>query len=194
MRHPNVLSDDELKKYAEAHLQYEVNMLTMSVGILAYLGTHNNTSPIPWVINNGILNTFAMHARSLIDFLYSRSKGRDYPTDIIIQDYVSEPDISQHLIPISPLLEEALIKANKQVAHLSIERIEYERAGKEWKFVEVISHIRKAFSSIAPYIPAAKMSLELREMLSATVVKVPKVKIEELHSQSGQQTGISFSL
>jgi adenine-specific DNA-methyltransferase len=55
-------------------LQYEINMLTMSVGILAYLGTHNNTSPIPWVINNGILNTFAIHARNLIDFLYSRSK------------------------------------------------------------------------------------------------------------------------
>jgi hypothetical protein len=194
MRPPNVLSENDLKSYADEHLQYEVNMLTMSVGILAYLGIHNNTSPIPWVINNGILNTCAMHARNLIDFLYSRSKGRDFPTDIIIQDYVTEDDISRYLVPISPLLDEALTKANKQVAHLSVERIDYERAGKEWKFVDVMGHIRKAFASIAPHIPPTKMSPELREKLSQTVVAVPVVEIVELKSVNGEQIGVSFSL
>jgi hypothetical protein len=194
MRSPNVISDDDLKSYAEAHLQYEINMLTMSVSILAYLGTHNNSSPIPWLINNGILNTFAMHARNLIDFLYSRSKGKDFSTDIIIQDYVTEEDISLYLKPITPLLEEALIKANKQVAHLSMDRINYERAGKEWKFIDVMGHIRAAFSSIALHIPATKMNPELREKLSATKVALPKVEIVEIISPSGNQTGISFAL
>jgi len=193
MRLPNFLADDELKNYAETHLQYEVNMLSLSVSVLASLARRANTSPLPWLLSNGILNTFAIHARNLIDFLYSRSRGRDYPTDIIIQDYVGDNEISLHLRPISPLLEKALIKANKQVAHLSMDRIEYERLGKEWRYIEVMGHIRDAFASIAPYVPAAKMSSELRGKLSATSVAIPLVDITSTNSSNGQ-VGIAFSL
>ena len=194
MRPPNVLTDNELKDYAETHLRYEINMLTMSVAILAYLGTHNNRSPIPWVLNNGILNTFSIHARNLIDFLYSRSKGKDRATDIIIQDYVDDSAITQHLRPITPLLEEVLIKANKQVAHLTMERIDYEKAGKEWKFRDVIGHIRLAFSTIAPHIPVARMSPEFRGELSASKLPVPQVEIVELFTPNGRQSGVSLAL
>lgn len=194
MKYPHSLSDDDLKDYAEKHLQDEVEMLTWSVGILAFLAKKKNVSPLPWALSNGVLNTFAIHARNLIEFLYSRLKGKDFTTDIIIQDYVDERDISLHLITISPLLEEALIKANKQVAHLSMERIDYERLGKRWKFIEVIGHIRHAFASIAPYIPSQKMSKKLRDKLSASSVEVPVVDIITTNLPCGQQIGICFSL
>jgi hypothetical protein len=194
MKLPNRLPDDDLKDYAEKHLQYEVDMLTWSAGILAFLARQNNKGYLSWTINNGLLNTFAIHARNLIDFLYSRSRGKDYPTDIIIQDYASDSDVSSHLIGISPLLEEALIKANKQVAHLSMERIDYENTGKEWKFIEVSKHIRQSLASIAPYIPASKMSLGLREKLSVSDIKIPVVDITVKDAPNGHPIGVSFSL
>jgi hypothetical protein len=194
MKTPYSLPDDNLKDYAEKHLQYEVDMLTWSAGILAFLAKQNNAGQLPWAINNGLLNTFAVHARNLIYFLYSRSKGKDYSTDLILQDYVDESDISSHLTPISPLLEEALIKANKQVAHLSMERIDYETTGKHWKFIEVTEHIRQSFASIIPYIPALKMNSELREKLSIPNVTIPVVDITMKNAPNGHPIGVCFSL
>ena len=193
MKSPHTLSDEELRDYAELHLLYEIEMLTWSVGILAFLAKRKDVKFIPWALNNGVLNTFSMHARNLIEFLYSRSKGKDYPTDIIIQDYAEESDISSHLATITPLLEEALIKANKQVAHLSMERIDYEKAGKEWKFIELMSQIQYAFSSIAPFISDQKMSKELKDRLSLKHVRVPVIDVTTTLSPNGRENGICLS-
>ena len=80
--------------------------------------------------------------RNLIDFLYSRSKRKDKPTDIVIEDYADEATIAQHLLPITPLLDSAIIKAHKQVAHITKERVDFEREGKEWRV-----HCRRKSSS-----------------------------------------------
>jgi hypothetical protein len=193
MKPPNSLSDSDLKNYAEEHLQYEVEMLTWSAGILASLVQRKNLNPLPWAINNGLLNTFAIHARNLTDFLYSRSKGKDSPTDIIIQDYVDMEDITGHLIPISPILEEVKIKANKQVAHLTMERINYEKLGKQWNFIEILRQIKGAFASITPYIPSQKMSKKLKEILSASSFKIPIIDIADTELPNGRENGICFS-
>jgi hypothetical protein len=190
---PHSLTDAELKAYADEHLQYEVDMFIWSAGIVAFLASYKDKGHLPWAINNSLLNTFATHARNLIDFLYSRSRKKDYDTDIVIQDYV-EPDVLEKILPkISSLLEETLVKANKQVAHLTIERIEYEKAGKEWKFIEVVKHVCQAFASIASHIPDSKISAELKQKLSRTQIEIPIVDVSIINAPDSHPIGVSLS-
>jgi len=116
-------------------------MLAFSAGILASLLPCKEKVPLSVVFINGLLNTFAVHARNLIDFLYSGSINKDYATDIIIEDYVDKAVIDKALLKITLLLKDAQTKAHKQVAHLTMDRIQYEKAGKEWQFIEVAVHI-----------------------------------------------------
>jgi hypothetical protein len=194
MKPPNSLSDSDLLHYADEHLQYEIDMLTWSAGILAFLAIYKAEGYLPWAINNGLLNSFALHARNLINFLYSRSMGRDFATDIVLEDYVDTDVINNHLPPISPDLQQTLTKANKQAAHLSMERIQYEQAGKEWMFIELASQILKAFASIAPHIPDSKISDTLREKLTRSGLRIPIVDIEIGKSPSGDPVSVTFSL
>lgn len=194
MKPPHSLTDDELKAYAEEHLQYEVDMLIWSAGVLAFLAIYRDKGYLPWVINNGLLNTFAVHARNLIDFVYSRSRGKDFATDIVIEDYVDEDTVAKALPAISPLLENILTKANKQVAHLTRERIEYEKAGKEWKFIEVVKHVLQALALIAPHIPSSRIGDGLRQKLSRTQVEIPVVDISLKNAPDGHPMGVCFSL
>jgi len=190
---PHSLTDGELKAYAEEHLQYEVDMLTWAAGTLAFFAPHKDKGLIPWTINNALVESFASHARNLIDFLYSRSCRKDYDTDIVIQDYVAADVLAEVLPEISTLLYEALIKANKQVAHLTLDRIKYEKAGKEWEFIEIVRHIYQAFASIAPHIPNSKISDELRQKLSKTQVVIHIVDVSIINAPDSRPIGVSLS-
>lgn len=194
MKSPHSLTDNELKEYAENHLQYEVDMLTWSAAVLASLPPYIDKGCLPWAINNGLLNTFAVHARNLIGFLYSRSECRDYATDIVIEDYVDASTVAKALPPISPLLKEVLTKANKQAAHLTTKRIAYEKTGKEWMFIDIVKHVRQAFAPIAPHIPSSRISDELKQKLSRTQVEVPVVGISLKNAPDGHPLGVCLSL
>ena len=131
-------------------------MLASSAIILGYLTKSSSEGGISWTLNNALLNSFAIHARNLINFLYSRTRGKDRETDIIIEDYISPAIVQSALIPITPLMEEALKKSTKQVAHLTKERIDYEISGKAWSFIQLVNEIFRAFSSISSHIPDLK--------------------------------------
>lgn len=194
MKPPRPLTDDELKSYAEEHLQYEVDMLIWSAGILSGLAPHKVEGFLPWAINNGLLNTFATHARNLIDFIYPPSPGRVFPTDVVLTDYLGAEAVAQHLPPISPLLKETIRKANKQVSHLTRERIDFDKGGKEWRFIAVADQIVKALAAVAPHIPASKISEQLRAKLGQPRLAIPLVNVSSINAPEGSPIGVSFSL
>lgn len=194
MKPPHSLTDDQLKEYAENHLQYEVDMLIWSAGVLGFLGVHKREGHLPWAINNGLLTTFAAHARNVIGFLYSHSQGKDYKTDIVIEDYVDKSTVAKALPPISPLLREAQTKADKQAAHLTMKRIEYEKAGKGWEFAEIVEDLQQAFASIAPHIPSSRITDGLRQKLSRMKSEIPIVDILPVTDPDGHLLGICLSL
>ena len=194
MKPPHSLSDVQLRDYADEHLQYELDMLRWSATILGYLSPHASRGPLAWAINNGLLNTFATHARNLINFLYSRSSGRDRPSDIIIEDYLSQNSSSAPIPPIPALLKEALTKAGKQVAHLTKERIDYEKAGKEWRFGDITNEILTVLVQVAPRISAAKLSDKLRARFLNPGRSIPIIDVSILPSPSGADTVLTLRL
>ncbi len=165
-----------------------------SAGILAFLAGHQSEGYLPWAINNGLINSFAYHARNLINFLYSRSRNADYATDIVLEDYIDTDEVGDLLTPISQLLEEALTKANKQAAHLSLDRIQYEKGGKEWKFIELAKQILSAFASVTPHIPSSKISHSLRQKLTQSDFRIIIVDITTGKMPGGDPFSVKFSL
>jgi hypothetical protein len=188
MKSPHSLSDDELREYAEQHLKYEVDMLIYSACILSTITEHRQRSLLSWTINNGLLDSFAIHARSLVDFLYSRSIMKDQSTDIIIEDYIDSEVVNKNRLPIPIRLEEVLNKANKQVAHLTLQRIDYERADKKkWNFVDIAGDILQSLASLAPHIPSTKISNNLKQNLINARLETPRIVIDIADNQNCQE-------
>ena len=192
MKSPHSLSDEELCDYADHHLSFEIDMLLWSSGVMATLGSLKQEGLLAWACNSAMLNTFALHSRNLTDFLYLRASGRDRKTDIIVQDYIDEATLSNHLPPITPLLEEAKKKADKQAAHLSLDRIQYEQSGKGWQFINIATDIMTAFRAIAPVFPGNRISDSLRQRLLKPDLMIPQVATEVIRIAEEWPVGVAF--
>jgi hypothetical protein len=189
MRPPNSLTDEELVTYSHDHIRYEIGMLQWTAAILLSLPDLDSTGVFAETIKNSLLNSFASHARNLIDFLYLRNHfGRDKSGDIVVEDYIESTFLDEHLPPITKTLEDAKVKANKQVAHLTVERLAYEVAGKEWQFMQIYMQIMKAFLSISAGFPREKTSDTFRTLISHKQVDFPDIKASEI-IESGHPVG-----
>lgn len=185
MKLPHSLLDEELRDYADHHLKYEIEMLVWASGILATLGTLREKGLLARECKNALLNTFALHSRNLIDFLYLRASCKDRPTDVIVQDYIDQNTLSKYLPPITPLLQQTKEKADKQAAHLTIDRIQYAKSGKGWKVIEIAENIMKAFRAIAPFLPENRVSDPLKQMILQSDLFIPQVATNVTRSAEG---------
>jgi hypothetical protein len=194
MKPPESLSNEELAEYADHHITYELEMLRWTTAVMGSLAPAREEGQLAWACNNAFLNSFSMHARNLIDFLYLRSFGRDRPTDIIIQDYIDEGALAHHLPPITPLLRQAKRKADKQAAHLTLDRLSYEKSGKEWSFVQIVADIMGAFRAIAPLFPETRTTESFRQLISQPHFLIPAVRTNPTYSGDKIPNGIAFQI
>ena len=200
MKSPINLSDQELGEYADEHLAYELDMLRWSGSILhaynvAELRGRPLNSALSQPMANALLESFAIHTRNLIDFLYLRNHyGRDRQSDIVIEDYLDGPALASALPPITELLENAKKKADKQVAHLASERLRYGVMDKSWFYTEIFRDIYSAFRSVVPHVEKSKIGLALSGLVSADLPPFVSVIGENLNAEDGSSVGISFLL
>lgn len=96
---------------------------------------------------NLLIESFALHVRVLIDFFYC--DDRKYKDDLIAQDLLPPSIIWKDNRPGMPvILEEAKRKADKQLAHLSTDRIKLESENKNgWQIVEIKREMDKVIDS-----------------------------------------------
>lgn len=165
MKGSTALTDQELAAYADEHLTYELNMLTWTAAFMIGLLRLASKEPLVVNVGNAILESFAIHARNLVDFLYKRDTGKDQPSDIVVQDYVDPAALVGVLPATTYALSDVNFKSNKQVAHLTVERIAFEKRGKPWAFGRIAYDITRAFKDIAHLFPASKTSDQFRELV-----------------------------
>jgi hypothetical protein len=122
-------SDERLREFAREHLYYEVWMLAglteqfQSI-VAAIDGAGPDGEPdIPdLVTRNAQVESFAIHARVLIDFLYS---GPQRPDDAVAADFFDKEEDWRTLRPAKTKeLERVPRRVGKGVAHLTYERLE----------------------------------------------------------------------
>lgn len=194
MKTPYSLSDSELREYSDHHLKYELEMLLWCTAILNSLAETRKAGALPLAINNAVMNSFSMHARNLIDFLYLRSLGKDRGEDIIIEDFIELSQLANCLPVMTPLLEEAKHKTDKQVAHLSKNRIQYEQVGKEWMVSDIVLDLIKAFHATSGRFPPERTGESFLALISKDHLLMPLIQSVPLQDEKARNKGIEISL
>jgi|SRR3989344_7061650 len=138
-------SDKKLKEYSEEHIFYEVQMLIKTrdhFPIAAKAG---------WIQKMTAIESFVIHLRCLITFLYPTSKRFD--RDVRAEDFFSDPSGWNDTKPELPLsLKKARERANREVGHLTEDRKGIGDPEKEWpinQLADEIIPILKFFCSSA---------------------------------------------
>jgi hypothetical protein len=183
------LTDPELLRYADMHIRYELEMLLAMSAAIPSLFPRIQEGPIFAATNNAFMNSFALHSRNLIYFLYARSLGKDRPSDIIVQDYIDSPIVDKNLLPLTPLLRETVLKAGKQAAHLTFERIGYESNGGGWHIIDIDNDILTAFHSISQFFPVSRISPSFRDLISQNL-EVQAIQVEIVRDETKAPIGL----
>jgi hypothetical protein len=137
---------DELRA-ASDHLRYELEMLQATAGALAS-GAFGDS-----LAGNAFLESFTIHARALLSFLYAEDPWQD---DVIAEDFFASPEEWTRIRPPrTPPLEKVHGRVGKEIAHLTYGRQAVLPEMKEWSFLDID---RDVFEAAKVFIAAAPKS------------------------------------
>ena len=158
-RHRN---DKELQT-ASDHLSYEFWMLEKVARAMAYGITGEGP------VKNAFLESFCIHARVLMDFLYS-SAAR--PDDVIAEDYFSSEEEWHKQRPQEPSrLRADRERVNKRLAHLTYTRLGVTNENRQWEILQIYQYLEEALRRFLWCIPQNRLGqkcIELRTILGQT--------------------------
>jgi hypothetical protein len=112
------MSDKVSDEIANQHLPYEINQLRGTFNQLMQIerAVFDERDVSRLIVRNALIESFCVHARSLIDFFANR---RTKPTDVIAGDFGAFP---ASLEPENKPLQFIRTKLNKQIFHLTQDR------------------------------------------------------------------------
>ena len=123
---------EELQRILSNLKKYEVWMMWSLTHILAADNQGQG------VIHNALVESFLIHARLLIEFLYRDTQMKD--DDALAKDFFSPATKWQGIRPVkSRLLEETTQAANKHLVHLTYTRLQKK---KRWPYIEIANDIK----------------------------------------------------
>lgn len=136
MENKNAITSISLKEM-ENELGYEIGMFDNTCKASNFFGNLGQFS------RNLLIESLAAHTRVLVDFFYCDNKK--YKDDIIAQDLLPSNIIWSELRPELPqILRDAKQKADKQLAHLSLDRIKLKREDRHsWNFYAINQEMNK---------------------------------------------------
>ncbi len=136
-------SADELRA-ASDHLHYEAMMFTTTASALAS-GAFAQ-SPV----NNALLESFTIHARVPLDFLFPSKPQAD---DVIAEDFVA-PETWQATRPLkSELIAGIHQEFGKEVAHLTYSRQLVTPETKQWPFIQIAAEVTSVLNLFLSLVP-----------------------------------------
>lgn len=146
-----------LREYADEHLFYEAKMYVVGRQILPLL------PPADVFAKNAIIEVCVLHLRNLIEFFYL---ARPHNDDIFAALYVrSEAAWRKDRPEITPALDRARRRANKEMEHLTTERIAGIHPEKEWDFKRLSTDLRAAIQVFLKYADSAKLGKKCKNQL-----------------------------
>ena len=132
---------EELKNALES-LKYEVWMLWSLANILA------SDNQDKGVIHNALLESFLIHARILIEFLY---KNKPYKDTVRASQYFTSDSPWKSIRPQkTELLKKTEKDAHKQLAHLTYTRLQGKR---EWPYIKIANDIKAVLQVFYENLP-----------------------------------------
>jgi hypothetical protein len=145
-----IVEPAELARYSNEHVAYEIEMLFGAV--LAPQGELRVSTPaLGYFLSMARIETFVLHLRSLIGFFYP-DHFRAQAGDLLAHHFVNDPDPwakwSTSRPALSATLERAKLRADKEIAHLTKDRIYGVPAEKGWDFAGLGEEIRTLLDAL----------------------------------------------
>jgi len=137
MENNNAIAQISLKEM-ENELGYEIGMFNNTCKASNFFSNLDQFS------RNLLIESLAAHTRVLVDFFYYDKKKYEN-NDIIAQDLLPSNIVWSKLRPELPqILRDAKQKADKQLAHLTLDRIRLKREDKHgWNFYAINQEMNK---------------------------------------------------
>ena len=152
-----IKQDKKLKKVAE-HVKYEINMFRATTKQLYYFEQmgHKGRKTNQLLINV-FLETFGIHSYNLFRFFYSVKNRRT--TDIIAEDFNIRRGFFKSNRTPKKKLKNIENKRNKQIAHLTYNRIYRNKRTKPWNFGLISKHMEQTIKAFIDSLPDKRHSL-----------------------------------
>lgn len=188
----------QLREYAEKHLSREVEMLRWTGSYLAgfskaSLSSLNVSGEIADTFKQSSLESFGLHSRNLIDFLYLRNHYGHYrKNDIVVEDYVGDEIVASKLIPITEMLKDAKIKANKLIAHLSMERETFDYYEKAWMYSQIAVDLLEGLRSVVYEIPKHLRSARFQASISKSLPLFIDIRFQQYSDDDERGPGLAM--
>jgi hypothetical protein len=155
------LSDSDLHAYSRAHLRYEIWMFLRLGEYL--IKAEAPVSEQGRVTANAMIESFVIHLRNLITFLYSE---RLESKDVIAADFYEDPDEWLRRRPlISPALRRARTRSHREVVHLTTERIAGRPPEKVWPIAMLMQEIQELMTLFCAAASPDKLHPSIRDLL-----------------------------
>jgi hypothetical protein len=183
--------NDELVAISE-HLLYEIQMLFGTAQALSTIEHSNRNDFENSVMYNALLESFTVHTRILLDFLYSTNP---YPDDAIAEDFFDDDKAWVQFRPAeSSLLNSIHYNVGKRVAHLTYARLKVKSKEESWKYLGISEEISEILSKFLHLVPASRISESFREFISRTVDAEEIKVILNMYPKPNEPGGVSLSL
>lgn len=135
-------TEEELRK-ASIDLFYEIGMFRRLVqGMASRIAGES-------IVNNALLESFAIHVRNLIYFFYTDVPKKE--DDNIAKYYFTEWESVRPSK--TEVLEKAYARANKEIAHLTFSRLDVTPEKKQWDFESISIDLNKTIEKFLELVP-----------------------------------------
>lgn len=149
-------SDSYLLAFSAEHIPYEIDMFFGMVEMLTRRSVIGATSEAEAVrLKNALIEVFAIHLRNIIDFMYLE---RPQPTDVVAADFCTAGAWQAVKPPITNNLEAARVRANKEIAHLTSQRIAGTPPEKAWDPCRLAAEIRPLLQLVVARAEITRLS------------------------------------
>jgi len=133
-------TDPYLLAFSGEHVAYEIDMFFGMVEVLTQSSLIGASSAAAAArLKNALIEAFVIHLRNLIDFLYL---DRPQPNDVVAADFCGACIWEAQRPPITSSLDAARVRANKEIAHLTSQRIAGTPPEKAWEPSALAAEIR----------------------------------------------------
>jgi hypothetical protein len=177
-------TDDELLAVSR-HLLYEIEMLAHTASWL-YTITVRADDPDPKIrstLRNAMLESWALHVRNLLSFIYDDRPGKGAA---IAADFVDD-DWQQLRGDPPPVLRLARAKASKEIAHLLYGRAELSDEQRTWHLAPILVELSKVLHRFLQSVPDARLQTDFRKRAFAAL---PEAGVKNVATRS--QRGVEF--
>ena len=148
MKKPLRKVDNHKLKGSVDHLKYEIEMLKETSHALS------DALNLDWEVNNALIESFVIHARGLITFLYYQPKKDD---DVMASDYFDGGKWNEKIGSMPGILDSTLTRANKEVAHITTFRIGKRLVDKKWDHPKLTKEIFSKFKIFFDHVSESNM-------------------------------------